>query len=81
MATFLKSGPSVVICPTCTVSVIGIKTAINTIEAIFVLKPRSNEMPAISITIPDRITAISGVPRIFPYPYGHRRIDLLYNPV
>ena len=47
MATFLKSGPRVAICPTCTVSVIGIKTAINTIEAIFVLKPISNEMPAI----------------------------------
>ncbi|WP_445721764.1 hypothetical protein [Flavobacterium sp.] len=66
MATFLKSGPRDVICPTCTVSVIGIKTAINIIEAIFVLNPRSNEMPAISITIPHRITAVSSVPRIFP---------------
>lgn len=66
MVTFLKSGPRDVICPTCTVSVIRIKTAINIIEAIFVLKLRSNEMLVISITVPHRITAVSSVPRIFP---------------
>ena len=40
--------------------------AISTIEAIWVMIPRSNEIPTISITILDRITAVSGVPRIFP---------------
>lgn len=66
MATFLKRGPKDAICPTCMVSVIGIKTAINTIAAIRVLKPISNDIPAINITTPDRITAVSGVPIIFP---------------
>tara|TARA_R110002049_G_scaffold293156_4_gene478020 strand:+ start:2088 stop:2303 length:216 start_codon:yes stop_codon:yes gene_type:complete len=42
--------------------VMGTKTAINTRAEIRVLKPISNEIAAINITIPDKIITVSDIP-------------------